>query len=109
MELNGRQPTENADHDPWSIRQTAIYQRYDQELNRIVFILISPSDVVKTAFTHALEEAGSNNKVLHPFDLHLMLVSLLHSNWRLYVRSLEKVMRDQVSNYKLTRFQQLIV
>lgn len=98
MELNGRLPTENTDHDPWSIRQTAIYQQYDQELNRIVFILISPSDSVKTAFADALEEAGSNNQVLHPFDLHLILVSLLHSNWRLYVRSLEKVMREQVSN-----------
>jgi hypothetical protein len=108
VELNGRQPIEHTDHDPWSIRQTAIYQQYDQELNRIMFILISPSDTVKTAFTHALEEAGSNNKVLHPFDLHLILVSLLHSNWRLYIRSLEKVMREQVRNHALGRSQQLI-
>jgi hypothetical protein len=99
VELNRRSPnpTEQPDHDPWSVRQSAVYQQYDCKMDRIVFILVSPSHVVKDAFMKELEKAARSGKALHSFDLHRILVTLLYSNWREYIRSLEKIMGDQVS------------
>jgi hypothetical protein len=95
--LNGRLADEQPDHDPWSIRQTAVYQRYDSELKRIVFILISPSQIVKDAVIEALEAGRQSKRLLKPFDLHLIIISALQDNWRLYVRSLEELMREKVN------------
>jgi len=95
--LNGRLAEEQPNHDPWSIRQTAVYQRYDSELNRIVFILVSPSQIVKDAIAEALEAGCQRKRLPKPFDLHLIIVSALQDNWRLYVRSLEELIREQVN------------
>jgi hypothetical protein len=42
VELNHRNldKKENPDYDPWSVRQSAIYQQYNSQYDRITFILI---------------------------------------------------------------------
>jgi hypothetical protein len=99
---------EQPDHDPWSVRQSAVYQQYNSRTDRIMFILISPSNVVREAFIKELEKAAQSGKTLHSFDLHRILVTLLHSNWREYVRSLEKLMGDQVSLQRANDCKKLI-
>lgn len=108
VELNRRKPMEQPDHDPWSVRQSAVYQQYNSRTDRIMFILISPSNVVREAFIKELEKAAQSGKTLHSFDLHRILVTLLHSNWREYVRSLEKLMGDQVSLQRANDCKKLI-
>jgi hypothetical protein len=97
VELNHRTlaPKENPDYDPWSVRQSAIYQRYDSQYKRIMFILFAPSETARKNLEDAVRRAGSRRK-LNAFDLHRILLSTLHENWRLYVRSLESLMTQQV-------------
>lgn len=98
VELNNRtlEKRENPDYDPWSVRQSAIYQQYDSHYDRIMFILISASDSVCKGLEEAIQRAGAKQKKLNAFDLHRIIISTLHENWRLYIRSLEALMTQQV-------------
>ena len=98
MELNHRTAgkKENPDYDPWSVRQSAIYQQYNNKYDRITFILISPSPTMRKELEEAIERAGRKRKKLNAFDLHRIILSSLHENWRLYIRSLEALMMQQV-------------
>ncbi|KUJ21645.1 uncharacterized protein LY89DRAFT_729158 [Mollisia scopiformis] len=97
VELNHRTLArrENPDYDPWSVRQSAVYQRYDSKYNRIMFILITPSETARKNLEEAVKNAIARPGRLNAFDLHRILLSTLHENWRLYVRSLENLMTQQ--------------
>jgi hypothetical protein len=98
VELNHRTAgkNENPDYDPWSVRQSAIYQQYNSQYDRIMFILISPSEKARKSLEEAVKRAGQKQKKLNSFDLHRIIISTLHENWRLYIRSLEALMMQQV-------------
>jgi hypothetical protein len=98
VELNHRTvgKRENPDYDAWSVRQSAIYQQYDSKYDRITFILISPSGTARKSLEGAVQRAGSKQKKLNAFDLHRIIISTLHDNWRQYIRNLEGLMMQQV-------------
>ena len=104
VELNHRRKAMegNPDFDPWSVRQSAVYQQYNSTQNKITFILISPSKNARDGLEEAIYRARKHGKSLNAFDLHRILISVLHENWRLYIRSLEKLLRDQVCSTKST-------
>lgn len=88
---------ENPDYDAWSIRQTTVYQKYHSDICKTTFVLIAPSDAAKAgleAEVIASKERGSQPR---PFVLHQALISVLKENWRLYIRELEHILKDQVS------------
>ena len=100
VELNHRQGSnlENPDYDPWSVRQTTVYQQYNSSMDRMTFVLISPSKKTKKMLGLAVQRCLEYKRSLNAFDLHLIIISTLHGNWRLYVRSLERLLMSQVSN-----------
>jgi redox-regulated HSP33 family molecular chaperone len=61
-----------------------------------MFILIAPSETARKNLEEAVQRAGTRQKTLNAFDLHRILISTLHENWRLYIRSLEALMVSQV-------------
>lgn len=98
MEQNGREQAiqDNPEYDSWSVRQSAIYQQYDSSKNRIVFILIAPSDTMRRNLEDAVCRSRARGRSLNAFDLHRIIISTLHENWRLYIRKFENDLIDQV-------------
>ena len=100
MKLNGRahMMKDNPDYDPWSVRQSAVYQQYNNTLDKVTFVLFSPSDEAKANLEEEVFQLKLDQKRLSPFHLHLMLVATMRENWRLYIRSLEYALAKQVSD-----------
>jgi hypothetical protein len=88
---------DNPDYDPWSVRQTAIYQKYNSAQEKITFLLIAPSIEVKANLEQEVLQVRSDRKQLDPFHLHFMIIATMNDNWRLYIRSLEHTLTKQVS------------
>lgn len=88
----------NPDYDPWSVRQTAVYQRYNSAQDNVVFILVAPSDEACMNLEQEVLRLRRNGKHVNPFYLHLILVSTISENWRLYIRSLERALTKQVGH-----------
>lgn len=97
VELNHRekQREDNPDYDPWSMRQTAVYQQYDRSIDRFTFVLISPSPQAKANLESAVRRGFDSKIALNPFELHRVILSTLHENWMHYIRSLEKLLMLQ--------------
>ncbi|PMD46644.1 hypothetical protein L207DRAFT_577491 [Hyaloscypha variabilis F] len=95
----------NPDYDPWSIRQTAVYQQYQSSTNKMVFVLISASDPAKKNLEAAITHAQYQGKQLNAFELHRVLISSLQGNWRLYIRGLEEALKVQSDRVTLAEVQ----
>lgn len=99
VELNHRTEgsKDNPDYDPWSVRQTTVYQQYSSTLDRVTFVLIAPSSKGRKCLEMALKRSIGDQRPINAFDLHRIIISTLHENWRHYIRSLEKLLMIQVS------------
>ena len=100
-ENNGR--TDGA--DPWSIRQTGVYQSFDATSKTSVWILINPRQ--NTAADTRLKDLLGSRKKLSTSEGQLPLVGLVvlstyFSNWRTYMAFYEKEELRMVSR-TLTR------
>jgi hypothetical protein len=62
----------------------------------MVFVLIAPSDPARRSLEAAISRARQSGKKLNAFELHSVLISSLQENWRLYIRELEQVLKEQV-------------
>lgn len=111
VELNHRATAQrdNPDYDPWSIRQSVVYQRHDIALSRNVFILISPSETARKNLEDEVGRALSWAEGTNPFDLHRILISTLQENWRFYIRSLENLIQTQVITISPTSARQVLI
>jgi hypothetical protein len=98
VKLNGRpnMMQDNPDYDPWSVRQTAVYQQYNSAHDRITFLLIAPSNEARANIEQEVLRFRGVRRRLNPYNLHLTLVATMHDNWRLYIRSLEHRLTKQV-------------
>jgi len=102
VELNHRPPdgmVSQADHNPWSIRQTALYQQYNGSQNKSIIIAIAPSHAMKESLERAIILATANNTTFNVFDLSRIITSTLQDNWRHYIRYLEQRLVEQVCEY----------
>lgn len=95
----------NPDYDPWSVRQTAVYQRYISAQDKVIFILVAPSDEAGVNLEQEVLRLKRSGKHVNPFHLHLILVSTIHENWRLYIRSLERALTKQSNQVTLAQVQ----
>ncbi|TVY81366.1 Serine/threonine-protein kinase dkf-1 [Lachnellula suecica] len=101
VELNHRKglvSPESLDYDPWSVRQMAVYQQYNSSMDRLTFVLIAPSKKARERLHAAVRRSIDSKRCLNAFDLHRILISTLHENWRLYIRSLDKLLTEQASD-----------
>jgi len=83
-ENNGR--TDGA--DPWSIRQTGVYQSYESTTKTSLWILLNPrQDTVLDTQVKALLAAHDNplNLYEEPSLLGLIALSTYFANWRAYM------------------------
>lgn len=96
--LNGRRNlmNENPDYDPWSIRQVAVYQQYNSMHDRLTFILVAPSDEIRTDLEQEIVRLRRLDKRLNAFALHFIILYTLHENWGLYLRDLGNILKTQV-------------
>ena len=93
---------DNPDYDPWSVRQSAVYQQYNSARDKVTFVLIAPSDEAEANLEEETLQLKLDQKRLNPFNLHLMVVATMRENWRLYIRSLEHTLTKQVSHVLLS-------
>lgn len=59
-------------------------------------MLICPSETGRRALEKAVLGAGTKRKRLNAFELHEILISTVHENWRQYLRSLEALIMQHV-------------
>lgn len=94
VERNYRLPDE-----PWSVRQTCIYQKFEYSKKSSTWILVQPSGQVQSRIgevfkSRTTEDIGDS--VHNPLDLHLVFLSAAAENWRWYYNSLEDKLVEMV-------------
>lgn len=86
FELNGRQRG-----DPWSLRQTGVYQRFQSD-QRSAWVLLNLSSYINDRVTAAVTHTGSADKSLQPSPLlvHMFIITAAVRNWSMYIENLRK-------------------
>jgi hypothetical protein len=79
VELNDRNP-----ESPWSIRQTAVYQKYLAANQSSTWLLVAVSVRLEERLNSFIQRAGSL-AALNPFEIHLLLLDTAIANWRPYM------------------------
>jgi hypothetical protein len=77
--------TDRENSSPWSIRQTAIYQRYDGVQDKTIFILVTPSKEGLESLEYCLQNAKNHSTFLNPFEMHRYLISAACQSWGWYI------------------------
>lgn len=101
VEENGRKRG-----DPWSLRQTGVYQQVDFKAGTSVWIILQPSDYVRKSLEHALVEKsyGACGQESSPMLLHVLFILAAADNWTRYIRDLESEAKDLVGAASSHRF-----
>ena len=98
-EYNGRE-----DQDPWSIRQSAVYQQYNSLTGSSVYILLSPypRSVVEEQYIMAVAAAqqGTAFEASRLRFGSVLMDAYLH-NWREYLSFYEQRIDALVSRFEL--------
>ena len=79
---------------PWSLRQTAAYQRFDSQSGKSVWILLQPSAEGRRRFE---EVQQSNTSTTHPMLLHVVLLFTTVAGWKDYIAYLRQCLDTFVS------------
>lgn len=90
VELNDRNP-----ESPWSIRQTAVYQKYLTASQSSTWLLVAISVRSEERLNSFIQRAGSL-AALNPFEIHLLLLDTAIANWRPYMVYLGGEVNKQV-------------
>lgn len=81
--------------EPWTVRQTAVYQKFDAKQNQNVWVFIGAStDTALLVQKHL--ECSSRGPESHPFLLHSIIMDNSVANWRWYILDLTKQVQDMV-------------
>lgn len=68
--------------DPWSLRQMAVFHKYEPRNSRSVWILLQPFHRAKYVFLKAFSEEPMSK---YPQALHHIFLAMTMPNWRLYL------------------------
>jgi hypothetical protein len=95
IEPNGRQKG-----NPWSLRQTGVYQRLDVSEQRSTWVVLQPSKHARANLIPYLEGKDAGNIRCKVTALHVHFVFLYSGirNWHAYVEYAEAQLRRYVSN-----------
>lgn len=95
VEQNGRQRG-----DPWSLRQTGIYQQVSSEANNSIWTILSPSPSIQEYIEQTLQgsDPGScDGQATHPLLLHVIVLLATTDNWVGYIKHLQIQADEMVS------------
>lgn len=105
-ERNHRKLTEG--QTPWSVRQSAVYHRYDPPADELLFsnsvsnlkfrstlLLVSPSKLIERKIGRLLELALSDEGSVAPCIIHSLIVADSIRGWMDYISWLEKYVKDK--------------
>ena len=95
IELNGR-----STRKPWSLRQFAVYQRFDSKDGSSTWVILSASEKLETCldrYFKSLPIHGARNT----FEIHILLLETALANWRPFIVSLTQRINEEV---RLTRY-----
>jgi hypothetical protein len=76
---NGKRDPEK---DPWSIRQTAIYQRYDFNTAKVIWVGVGASQEAEALMHSHLKGGSQRSSVSDIFTLHASLIKVSLADWR---------------------------
>lgn len=80
---------------PWSVRQSAIYSRYDSSSNASTWIFVALREPGLKCVDNYLGKTTSQTTSC-PFELHVLLLNVAMSNWRAYFLHLSVKIHDLV-------------
>ncbi|KAF2454562.1 hypothetical protein BDY21DRAFT_352121 [Lineolata rhizophorae] len=99
-----RYVAENATGDQkkekWSVRQTAVYQKYEKTLERCIWVVIGASADAEARIDRFLHSA-INTCATDPFALHLTLLENSLAEWRWYLADLSERVQAQADRITL--------
>ncbi|KAF8250381.1 hypothetical protein K440DRAFT_659399 [Wilcoxina mikolae CBS 423.85] len=75
----------------WSIRQTAVYQKFKYDGRKNIWILVQPE-------TRVRERMSGFSKRSSPLEHHILFMSAAAANWRAYFNDLETLFLDMTIN-----------
>jgi hypothetical protein len=81
--------------DSWSMRQTAVYQKFDAKENRVVWIIIGGSSDTIDLIRKNIAQSSRGSE-LKPFLLHAMIIENSLGEWRLYIADLASRVHSMV-------------
>jgi hypothetical protein len=91
--------------DPWSLRQTGVYQQTDSKLNKTTWMLLQPSGSVQRRFKEHLElldNQALSSIPTDPFQYHIIVLTSSLRNWNEYFVELQEKVDDLVSKPPFT-------
>ncbi len=86
--------------EQWSIRQTAVYQRFEASSNRSNLILLHPvpEAIAQTRLEQKMsDQCGAPELLEQPVNQHILLISAYFNNWREYMVHFEEELLTIVS------------
>ena len=95
MERHGR-----GTGNPWSLRQTGIYQQSYHHAKLSVWVLLQPSKILRTRLLIVLGNKSVQNSPIveeSPMLFHSLVLSLTASNWKSYLDDLDSEVKELVS------------
>lgn len=91
VELNHR-----SESQPWSIRQSAIYNRYGSSSIASAWMFVALTQPTTDCISKYLQNSTDQAKA-SPFELHVLLLNVVMSNWRAYFVHLSAKTHELVS------------
>ncbi|CZR64137.1 uncharacterized protein PAC_14034 [Phialocephala subalpina] len=80
--------------EPWSVRQTGIYHKFEGSTE--IWVFISPSPLIESKAVEHIDQIKEKCiKGVNPFELHLKLIIASLSNFRWYIKSLVERAAEQ--------------
>ncbi|KAI9788754.1 MAG: hypothetical protein M1816_006611 [Peltula sp. TS41687] len=83
-------------NDPYSIRETGVYQKYCSDTQTCNWIFIQPSDEFRDRLERALVSAN-DAAPMNQFQIHVLVLLSVSENWRDYINYLEGTFSKLVS------------
>jgi tetratricopeptide (TPR) repeat protein len=92
----------NDDSDPWkrwSLRRTAVYQKFSHDDQSSTWILLTPSERASQRVQESLHTQSERTSAQKTLETHLTLFSSAAENWRSYYNSLEAYFNKKVGYF----------
>ena len=95
VEINGR-----SDTNPWSLRQSCIYEKIRAADGRSSWILLQPSQSLRTRLRHLLSTDAELAALTStdPLLIHAIIISVAIRNWHAYIGYLFQKLKSLVKS-----------
>lgn len=91
--------------DPFSIRETGVYHKFQMDPVKCTWILLNPPDNLSKRLNREFSEPGATG-TLGQLRCHALILLCLSENWREYVNHLEEKFSELVCGTRLSMLHQ---